>query len=324
MAILDKMILSRRQALGFGAAAAASLGLAACGSSEAPAPDAGSAASGSAAEEAAVQIDATAFDALVAGGATASDDVIGASEWAQKVKDAGKLRVGCVSTSELFSQLNEVDGHYRGFDAGLWQLLTRYITGDDQAFEPTTVTSSTRESVLENDDVDTVFATYSINDERKEVISFAGPYYISQYGVMVKADSGISTLDDLKGKKVAAQSGSNGPELVEEFLPDADLQEMNTDEEIVTALDQGRVDAYAVNTDIILGSVLKNPGKYVMLDETFGPEDPYGIGLPKDSDGVQFVNDWLKSIEDDGTWAELWKITLGEDTVPAEPPAIEA
>jgi len=315
-------MLSRRQALGLGTAAAATLGLAACGGSSTPSADSGSAA-GSAAESA-VSIDTAAFDALVAGGPTAADDVIGASEWAQKVKDAGKLRVGCVSTSELFSQLNEVDGRYRGFDAGLWQLLARYITGDDQAFEPTTVTSSTRESVLENDDVDAVFATYSINDERKEVISFAGPYYISQYGVMVKADSGIKTLEDLKGKKVAAQSGSNGPELVEQYLPDAELQEMNTDEEIVTALDQGRIDAYAVNTDIILGTTLKSPGKYVMLDETFGPEDPYGIGLPKDSDGVQFVNDWLKGIEDDGTWAELWKITLGEDNIPDEPPAIEA
>jgi glutamate transport system substrate-binding protein len=322
MAILEKMMLSRRQALGLGTAAAATLGLAACGGSSTPSADSGSAA-GSAAESA-VSIDTAAFDALVAGGPTAADDVIGASEWAQKVKDAGKLRVGCVSTSELFSQLNEVDGRYRGFDAGLWQLLARYITGDDQAFEPTTVTSSTRESVLENDDVDAVFATYSINDERKEVISFAGPYYISQYGVMVKADSGIKTLEDLKGKKVAAQSGSNGPELVEQYLPDAELQEMNTDEEIVTALDQGRIDAYAVNTDIILGTTLKSPGKYVMLDETFGPEDPYGIGLPKDSDGVQFVNDWLKGIEDDGTWAELWKITLGEDNIPDEPPAIEA
>jgi len=53
----------------------------------------------------------------------------------------------------------------------------------------------------------------------------------------------------------------------------------------------------------------------------------YGIGLPKDSDGVAFVNDFLKRIEDDGTWAKLWKICIGDragiDTVP-EPPAIGA
>ena len=50
-----------------------------------------------------------------------------------------------------------------------------------------------------------------------------------------------------------------------------------------------------------------------------------GIGLPKDSDGVAFVNAFLKKIEDDGTWAKLWKISIGDRTgitnVP-NPPAI--
>jgi len=322
MKSIDQIMLNRRQVLGLGAAAAM-FGLAGCGSSDTDTADAGSSAS-TEATEATSTLDADAFDALVAAGATADDATIAASEWAQAIKDAGTMRVGCVATSELFSQLNEVDGRYRGFDAGLWQLLCRYITGDDQAFEPTNVTSDTRESLLQNDDVDAVFATYSITDERKELISFAGPYYISQYGIMVKADSDIQTLDDLAGKKVAAQSGSNGPALVEEYLGDVELQEMSTDEEIVTALDQGRIDAYAYNIDGILGSIIKNPDKYRLLDETFGPEDPYGIGLPLDSDGVDFVNTWLQGIMDDGTWADLWKITLGEDTVPDTLPTIGA
>ena len=44
----------------------------------------------------------------------------------------------------------------------------------------------------------------------------------------------------------------------------------------------------------------------------FGPIDPYGIGLPKDSDGVAFVKGFLKTIEEDGTWAKLWQISLGD------------
>ena len=47
----------------------------------------------------------------------------------------------------------------------------------------------------------------------------------------------------------------------------------------------------------------------------YSPEvDPYGIGLPKDSDGVAFVNEFLKTIVADGTWAKIWKITLGDRT----------
>ena len=57
--------------------------------------------------------------------------------------------------------------------------------------------------------------------------------------------------------------------------------------------------------------------------DVFGPVDPYGIGLPKDSDGVAFVNAFLQTIIADGTWAQLWQISLGNrtgiDTAPEAP-----
>ena len=59
---------------------------------------------------------------------------------------------------------------------------------------------------------------------------------------------------------------------------------------------------------------MKNPGVYGIAGDVFGPEDNYGIGLPKDSDGVAFVNAFLKTIEEDGTWAKLWQISLGDRT----------
>ena len=135
-----------------------------------------------------VAIDKEAFDSLVSSGPVASEDAIAASEWATAVKDAGVLRVGGTRTSFLFSQMDETDEGVRGFDAGLYQLLANYILGDSSAYELTQVDSSTRESVLTDDIVDTVFATYSITDARKEVISFAGPYYVSQQAVLEKPE----------------------------------------------------------------------------------------------------------------------------------------
>ncbi|MBQ3105867.1 MAG: transporter substrate-binding domain-containing protein, partial [Eggerthellaceae bacterium] len=167
-------------------------------------------------------IDAAAFDALVANGPVADGTTIAASEWATSVMNEGVLRVGAVQTSTLFSLLNEVDGHTRGFDAGLFQLLANYILGDPNAYEITQVTSDTRESVLQNDQVDAVFATYTINAKRAELISFAGPYYASQQAILVKADNtDINGLEDLEGKIVAVQSGSNGPAIMDEYAPGA-------------------------------------------------------------------------------------------------------
>ena len=263
----------------------------------------------------AAAIDKEAFDALIASGEVADEDDIRENEWASAVKDAGVLRVGGTRTSFLFSQLDETDNGIRGFDAGLYQLLARYILGDETKFELTQVTSSTRESVLTSGQVDAVFATYSITPSRQEVISFAGPYYTSQQAVLVKAgNTEITGIDSLDDKIVATQSGSTGPSILAEYAPDAIVQEFEDDIQARTAVEQGRADAYVTDYTLILNSIVKNPGAYAIAGDVFGPVDSYGIGLPKDSDGVAFVNAFLQTIIEDGTWAKLWQISLGDRT----------
>ena len=276
--------------------------------------------------EEAVGIDKAAFDALVASGPVADDDTIAGSEWASKVKSAGKLRVGTTAQSFLFSLLDEEDGNYRGFDAGLYQLLANYIFGDPTAWEFTQVTSSTREDVLISDQVDAVFATYSILPSRQEVISFAGPYFTSKQGILVAAgNEDIKGLEDLAGKIVATQQGSSGPAILEQYAPEAVVQEEIDDETARQDVEVGRADAYVTDYTLILGSIVRNPGKYAVAG-IFGEDDNYGIGLPKDSDGVAFVNDFLQKIEDAGLWTQLWQVSLGDRTGGAEsapePPAI--
>jgi len=313
--------LTRRNFLAVAALGTATLALAGCGKED-PAP----AGDDEQVEENALDVEA--YDALIASGPVAADDVVAASKWASAIKEAGKMRIGGVRTATLFSLENIEDNTLRGFDAGLSQLLVRYILGDESKYELTQVTSSTRESVLQNDQVDAVFATYTINDKRKELISFAGPYFTAQMGILLAYDNeDINSVDDLAGKTVATQSGSTGPSLLEEYAPEATIEEFATDEECRTALLQGRVDAYVMDVTLHMGSVVKDPGKYRIADEVFGPIDPYGIGLPLDSDGVEFVNDFLKIIEDEGIWADLWLITIGDRTgltEAPEPPAIEA
>ncbi|MGM9605492.1 MAG: glutamate ABC transporter substrate-binding protein [Faecousia sp.] len=272
-------------------------------------------------------IDKEAFDELIASGIIAEDEDIEANAWAAAVKQAGVLRVGGTRTSFLFSQLDETDDSLRGFDAGLYQLLARYILGDESKFELTQVDSSTRESVLQSDQVDAVFATYSITPSRQEVISFAGPYYTSRQAVLVKAgNTEITGVDALAGKNVATQSGSTGPDILAQFAPEAVVQEFANDIEARTALEQGRVDAYVTDYTLLLNAIVKNPGVYEIAGDVFGPEDNYGIGLPLDSDGVAFVNEFLKKTVENGTWEKLWKISLGDrtgiDTAP-EAPVIE-
>ncbi|MBR1710277.1 MAG: transporter substrate-binding domain-containing protein [Clostridia bacterium] len=273
------------------------------------------------AEQTAV-LDKEAFDTLVANGPVASDEAIAASEWATKVKNAGVLRIGGTESSLLFGQLDETDSRYRGFDAGLYQLLAKYILGDSDAFQLTQVMSSTREEILITDKVDAVFATYSILPSRQEVISFAGPYFTSKQGILVDINNEeIKGLDDLADKIVATQAGSSGPAIIAQYAPQAIIAEYDDDSFARDAVETGRADAYITDYTLILSNVVKNPGKYKNVD-IFGEDDNYGIGLPKDSDGVAFVNAFLAEIEDAGLWTELWQITIGNrtgETAPAAP-----
>ena len=70
-----------------------------------------------------------------------------------------------------------------------------------------------------------------------------------------------------------------------------------------------------------MGSVARNPSKYKIVGEPFGPIDPYGIGLAKESEGaVDFVNAFLQQAEDAGLWEELWKLCIGARTGQTEAP----
>lgn len=321
---------SRRQflSLGLGLAGATALfGLAGC--SEGPSDAAATSSAAATGASAGVDIDKDAFNELVASIEPAADDVIEANSWAKAIKDAGTFRLGATRTSAIFSQLDEQDGKVYGFDAGLYLGLIRYILGDETKYDYTQLTSDTRESVLQNDTVDAVFASYTITDKRKEVVSFAGPYMSTQYAVLVLADNAdINSVDDLAGKKVAVQSGSTGPEVVGQYAPEAEIQEFSKDDECRAALEQGRVDAYVVDNTLQMGNVVKNPGKYRIAGDAFGPEEYLGIGVKLgNTDAVDFINAFLKKFEDDGDWEKLYKISLadrcGVDTIP-EPPAIGA
>ena len=312
-----ELVLDRRGFLAFGAtavAAVAGLGLAGCSdtSDQASKGSAGSSDSKSSSKKVDTTLDAKAYDKLIAAGPVADDADIQASTWASAIKAAGVLKIGSVQTSTLFSLLNEKDNKVRGFDAGVSQLLSNYILGE-QNIEITQVTSDTRESVLQNGQVDAVFATYTITDDRKKLVSFAGPYYYTQQAILVLADNDdIKSVKDLAGKNVAVQSGSNGPSILEDVAPKANQQEFKTDEEARQALTQGRVDAYVIDNNMQQSAMVREPGKYKIAGKPFGNKEPYGIGLPLDSDGVAFVNDFLQKIEDDGTWAKLWKIAIGD------------
>lgn len=266
------------------------------------------------------------YDAIINAGPVADAATIDGNEWAKAVKAAGVLKVGGTETSDLFSLLNPTAGVAVGFDAGLSQLLARYIIGDAKT-ELTQVTVDTREDLLVNKQVDVVFATYSITPKRLERINFAGPYYQSQAAILVKKDNTtINSVADLAGKKVATQASSTGVTLLEKEAPQAEILALPDHTQALTAVQQGRADAYVIDQALLLNALVSNDDVKI-VGEPFGPVDAYGIGVNKESDAKAFIDAWLQKAIDDGTWLKLWQATIGAKTgtdITPTPPAINS
>ena len=177
--------------------------------------------------------------------------------------------------------------------------------------------------MLDNGSVQAVIATYSITPERDEKIDFAGPYYSSGQAVLVRADEEtITGVGDLAGVKVAVQSGSSSTTALQKAAPEAEQKPMTDNDTCLSALKTQQVDAYVVDYSILLGAMQAN-SELKIVGEPF-TEDPYGIGLPQGSDAKAFVDTFLQTIYDDGTWESIWKATIGtvtEGDAP-QPPAL--
>jgi glutamate transport system substrate-binding protein len=310
--------LLRRTGPAAAAAALVSVVLTGCGSSGSTPQPPGAAAPSSGGDS---------YDSIVQGGPTADASAIAASSWAQAVQKQGFLRVGGTDAGPLFSLKDPTTGKLTGFDAGLGQMLAHYITGktDVQALTKLTITTvDTRETLLQNNSVDAVLATYTITPARAEKVDFAGPYYESGDAIMVKADnSSITSVDDLHGKKVATESNSTAALALKEKVPDAEVTLFQQDAECVAAVQQGRVDAYVLDQGILISDASTN--KQVKVVGQPFTQEPYGIGLPKGQGSAkQFVDDFLTKIYADGSWAKLWQATIGTIVTgnPPTPPTI--
>ncbi|KPI09167.1 ABC-type transporter, periplasmic subunit family 3 [Actinobacteria bacterium OK074] len=295
-----------RHALGAaGASAALALTLTACGGSSSLPSSSGASASGSSGSA------ADAYQAVLDDAPVAAASQIPSGSLMAEIKKRGKLVVGGTDTAALFSLKDPVTGKTTGFDAGLAAMLAKYITGDATRTKLVQVSVATREQLLRNGTVDTVFATYSITPERAKKVDFAGPYYASGDAILVKkSNTSIKTVKDLNGETVCTESGSTAANDIKEYAPKAKVMLFDGNSECVQAVKQGRADAYVLDQAILVGDEYSDSSVKV-VGEPF-TTDPYGIGTPKaDPEMKKFVDAWLKKIEADGLWAKLWKATLG-------------
>jgi glutamate transport system substrate-binding protein len=242
-----------------------------------------------------------------------------------RLKSAGKVTVGTKFDQPLFG-LKNLQGKPEGFDVEIAKLIAGEmgIAADNITWVESV--SANREPFIHQGKVDYVVATYTINDKRKQVVDFAGPYYVAGQDIMVAKGNpeAIKGPDDLAGKKVCSVTGSTPAENIRTNYPKADLTEFDVYSKCAEALKNKQVQAVTTDNVILLGLISQDPEAFELVNKPFTKE-PYGIGLKKgDTQFRNFINDTLEKIAQDGRWKAAWDATAGKVAPETPtPPAVD-
>ena len=243
-----------------------------------------------------------------------------------RLHDAGTVTVGTKFDQPGFGLANP-QGVPEGFDVEIAKLVAAKLGIPADKIKWVETVSANRESFIQNGQVDYIVATYTINDKRKQLVDFAGPYYVAGQDIMVKKGNplGIKGPNDLAGKKVCSVEGSTPAQNIRDNYSQAQLVLFDVYSKCADALRNGQVDAVTTDNVILTGLVAGSNGAFELVGNPFTKE-PYGIGLKKGDDAFRtFINDVLEQSFKDGAWAKAWNSTAGKITgqKAPEPPTID-
>jgi glutamate transport system substrate-binding protein len=265
-------------------------------------------------------------DAADNSAAVATDVEFEAGTTMAELNEAGAITIGTKYDQPGFGLLNP-DGTPEGFDVEIGKIIAAKLGIPEDGITYVETVSANREPFIQNGQADIVVATYTINDKRKEVVDFAGPYYVAGQDIMVPKGNpdGIKGPEDLAGKNVCSVEGSTPAENIRTKYPEATLTLFDVYSKCADALTNGQVDAVTTDNVILTGLVAGNPDGFELVGNPF-TEEPYGIGLAKGDQAFRdFINDTLEESFEDGSWADAWDATAGaiSGQEAPEPPTVD-
>jgi glutamate transport system substrate-binding protein len=249
-----------------------------------------------------------------AGTEAKTDTEFAAGTTMERLNKAGAITVGTKFDQPLFG-LQGLGGKPEGFDVEVAKIIASELGIAADKIKWVETPSAVREEKIEDGSVDMVVATYTINDKRKERISFAGPYYQAGQDLMVKEnDSTITGPETLKAAKakVCSVTGSTPSENIKKYIDESQLVLFDVYTKCADALRTGQVDVVTTDNVILLGLIDKSEGAFKLVGKPF-TEEPYGIGIKKgDVQFCGFIHEALQKASGDGRYETAWKDTAGK------------
>lgn len=216
------------------------------------------------------------------GGCSSSDSSSSSNDDSlQYVMDKGELIVGLDDSFPPMGYRDK-DNKIVGFDVDLAKETCKRM-GIKAKFQP--VSWESKEQELSSKNIDCIWNGFGITPEREKVLTFTEPYMSNPQIFVVLADSGIKTEADLKGKVVAAQSGSTAYATIDKDtnLKDSFKEFIGVEDNVKALMDLevGGSDAVAMDTVVARYYMTKDPGKYSIIEDTTILDEEMGVGFRK-------------------------------------------
>ena len=171
----------------------------------------------------------------------------------------------------------DVRGRNAGVDVEIAKWFARYAFGREQRLTFVCAPTAVREPLLTNGRVDMVISTFTYTADRDTRIDFSRAYYKATGRLLVKNNSPINTLNDIRGKRVATTSGSVYDRWMRRCFSGTEILVTDSVTNAVLAFNQGRADAVMFD-DTSLALIAATDPSAKMTNDLF-LEGPYGIGI---------------------------------------------
>jgi glutamate transport system substrate-binding protein len=247
-----------------------------------------------------------------------------ADTYMAEIQKRGKIVIGVKYDVPQIGLLNPATRKAEGFEIDLGNIIAERLGVEAEFVE---AVSANRIPFLNEDKVDLIISTMTINEERKREVDFSVVYYLAGQTLLVKEGSnvtGVKALNDQKAT-VCSASGSTSEMNVRVAAPAANVLLQPQYSQCFQLLQNDQVQAVSTDDVILLGFAKQDPARFKLVGGTFSKE-PYGMGMKKGRAGFkEFVDEVLTDIKQDGTWVELYDRWVRPITgTSQQPPADDA
>ena len=221
------------------------------------------------------------------------------------IQQRGHWVVGVEADIEPFC-FKDKNGNYDGYEIELVKKIAKNILNDENAIEFVDVTPSNRISMLNSGQADLIVATMTINPQRLEIIDFSEPYYIAGQTVLVKKSSKITSLSDLKNKRVGTIFGTTANEGIKSVAPTSLISGFKSYNDAIRALKTNQIDGIALDDTILMGFAMKDNSLF-LINKKY-TQEPYGVAFRKGTESTRVldaVNDVLHVMKSNGDLGRL-------------------